>query len=93
MVLFLVDPVVGPRCYVQGFYLRTALCSGRARSESTLHVGQDQPNPRLTLSPIPDLNLNRNFFGGSRSAGAVTRLHRDVFPHNRAAEKGQPLDH
>ena len=49
-------------------------CSGRASSISTLHVNPDQPNPTpgltLTLTLIPTL------LGGSRSAGAVTRLHR-----------------
>ena len=37
---------------------------------STFHVGPDQPNPR------PNPNPNPNPWGGSRSGGAVVRLHR-----------------
>ena len=71
-----------PRCILEASYFEvymtpvcaaafcTKLCAGRVSSISTLHVDPDQPNPR------PDPNPNPNPSGGSRSAGAVTRLRR-----------------
>ena len=50
----------------------TAAQVGRLWSISSLHVGPDQPDP--TPNPIP--NPKHIHFGGSKSAGAATRLRR-----------------
>ena len=62
---------------------RNKLCAGRMMAISTLNVGPDQPEPKPNpnLSPNPNSNPNPNpnpkpNLGGSRSAGAATRLRR-----------------
>ena len=45
-------------------------------SISTLHVGPDQPDPRPIPNPNPNPNPKTDPLGGSRSAGAATRLRR-----------------
>ena len=71
--------VISPiRLWLCAGLVGTKLCPGRAWSISTLGFGPDQPDPRrnltlLTLTlPLP----NPNPLGGSRSAGAATRLRR-----------------
>ena len=47
--------------------------AGRVWSITTMRVGPDQPDPR------PNPNQNANPLGGSRSAGAATRLRTRAF--------------
>ena len=66
------------------------LDAGRVWSIKTLHAGRDHPYPR----PNPNANPNPNPLGGSRLAGAVTRLRRVFWwrfpPNNSKRPKSQP---
>ena len=63
------------------------LCAGGVWSISALHVGPDQPDLRRNPNPNPNFDP----LGGSRSTGAVTRLHRVFWwrfsKKKRAAQK------